>query len=114
MRAINAQIIWCILLGSQYVLCTLTPDSKNKNKRDSKFLRGPQDNDVFTLNLVSPEPLAKDILIHHEGYYKDTALRRFNGTVLGYVTPASIGDLQLETTLTNYSFSCSGTRMVMI
>ncbi|EDW11164.1 chitinase domain-containing protein 1 [Drosophila mojavensis] len=87
MRAINAQIIWCILLGSQYVLCTLTPDSKNKNKRDSKFLRGPQDNDVFTLNLVSPEPLAKDILIHHEGYYKDTALRRFNGTVLGYVTP---------------------------
>ncbi|ALC38211.1 CG8460 [Drosophila busckii] len=76
------------LLCSQQVLCTLTPDNKAKTKqKDSKYLRGPQDLDVFGLDLISPEPTAKDILMHHNAYYKDTSLRNFNSTVLGYVTP---------------------------
>ncbi|XP_030555095.1 chitinase domain-containing protein 1 [Drosophila novamexicana] len=88
MRSTKAHIIYCILLSCQYALCTLSPNTKTKNNhRESKFLRGPQDNDVFELDLVSAEPFAKDILIHHEAYYKDTGKRRFNGTILGYVTP---------------------------
>lgn len=33
------------------------------------------------------EPLAKDILVESGAYYKNTADRLFNGSVLGYVTP---------------------------
>ncbi|EDW03921.1 GH11509 [Drosophila grimshawi] len=88
MRTLNARTVCCLLLSCQYALCTLSPDSKAKSKsKNSKFLRGPQDNDVFDLKLVSPKPSPKDIVMHNEAYYKDTALRRFNGTVLGYVTP---------------------------
>ncbi|KAH8412653.1 hypothetical protein KR009_004006 [Drosophila setifemur] len=68
---------------------TLSPDShKPKSKlKESNLLRGPQDSDVFSLGLVNPEPLSKDILTNHKGYFKETGLRRFNGTTLGYVTP---------------------------
>jgi len=91
MSASKVHILLCILLSCQYAHCTLSPDSKSKSKhRESKFLRGPQDNDVFGLDLISSEPLPKDILMNNEAYYKDTALRHFNGTTLGYVTPVSI------------------------
>ncbi|XP_034101481.1 chitinase domain-containing protein 1 [Drosophila albomicans] len=81
-------IMLLLLLCSQQATATLSPDSKSKSKhKESKFLRGPQDSDVFDLDLVSSEPLPKDILMHHDAYYKDTALRHFNGTTLGYVTP---------------------------
>ncbi|KAH8409484.1 hypothetical protein KR222_006372 [Zaprionus bogoriensis] len=87
-------LLCLLLLGSGCAWGTLSPDSKSKAKhKESKFLRGPQDSDVFSLGLVSPEPWPKDILVHHEAYYKDTALRRFNGTTLGYVTPVSIKTL---------------------
>ncbi|XP_017047737.1 chitinase domain-containing protein 1 [Drosophila ficusphila] len=68
---------------------TLSPDSqKSKSKTKESALRGgPQDNDVFDLGLVNREPLAKDIVFNHRGYFKETGLRRFNGTTLGYVTP---------------------------
>lgn len=88
MSAPKVHILLCIVLSCQYALCTLSPDSKSKSKhKESKFLRGPQDNDVFGLDLISSEPLPKDILMNNEAYYKDTALRHFNGTTLGYVTP---------------------------
>lgn len=91
MRTATVKIVLCILLSCRFTQGTLSPDSKSKSKlKESKFLRGPQDNDVFALDLVSPEPLPKDILMHHDAYYKDTALRHFNGTTLGYVTPVSI------------------------
>ncbi|XP_016982105.1 chitinase domain-containing protein 1 [Drosophila rhopaloa] len=68
---------------------TLAPDShKPKSKHKESSLRGgPQDSDVFDLGLVNPEPLAKDIVANHRGYFKESGLRRFNGTTLGYVTP---------------------------
>ncbi|XP_034475362.1 chitinase domain-containing protein 1 [Drosophila innubila] len=88
MNASYVHIIVCILMSCQYASGTLSPDSKSKSKhKESKYLRGPQDNDVFGLDLISSEPLPKDILMNHEAYYKDTALRHFNGTTLGYVTP---------------------------
>ncbi|EDW28854.1 GL18725 [Drosophila persimilis] len=90
MRASDALVFLVILLlsGGQLssVQGTLSPNDKPKSKH-KELLRGPQDDDVFSLGLVSPEPLAKDILAHHRAYHKDTAARRFNGTTLGYVTP---------------------------
>ncbi|XP_030380452.1 chitinase domain-containing protein 1 isoform X2 [Scaptodrosophila lebanonensis] len=67
-------------------LSTISPNSKGKQK-EIKLLSGPQDKDVFELKLISEEPLATDIIVHNEAYYKDTKIRRFNGTALGYVTP---------------------------
>ncbi|EDV31282.1 uncharacterized protein Dana_GF14623 [Drosophila ananassae] len=91
MRAFNALLLLIAILPGLLTLVqgTLSPDSqkpKGKNK-EANVLRGPQDNDVFTLGLVSPEPLGKDILANHRAYFKETGLRRFNGTTLGYVTP---------------------------
>lgn len=88
MRTATVQVLLCVLLSCRFTQGTLSPNSKSKSKnKESKFLRGPQDNDVFSLDLVSPQPSPKEILMHHEAYYKDTALRHFNGTTLGYVTP---------------------------
>ncbi|KAH8377869.1 hypothetical protein KR093_007623, partial [Drosophila rubida] len=88
MSICSVHFLLCLLLCGQQAIATLSPDSKSKSKhKESKFLRGPQDSDVFDLDLVSSEPLPKDILMNQEAYYKDTALRHFNGTTLGYVTP---------------------------
>jgi len=93
MRAPDALVLLLavLLLLLTCVLGTLAPDSqKPKGKPKESSLRGgPQDNDVFDLGLVNPEPLAKDIVTNHRGYFKETGLRRFNGTTLGYVTPVS-------------------------
>lgn len=92
MRSPNAYLFLLTVLP--YLLTvhgTLSPDSqKSKGKlKEANVLRGPQDKDVFGLGLVQPEPLAKDILANHKSYFKETGLRRFNGTTLGYVTPVS-------------------------
>ncbi|EDW52089.1 chitinase domain-containing protein 1 [Drosophila sechellia] len=91
MRAPDALLLRLalLLLLLTSVRGTLAPDShKSKSKTKETALRGgPQDQDVFDLGLVSPEPLAKDIVSNHRGYFKETGLRRFNGTTLGYVTP---------------------------
>lgn len=95
MRAPDALLlrVALLLLLLTTVRRTLAPDShKSKSKTKESALRGgPQDQDVFDLGLVSPEPLAKDIVSNHRGYFKETGLRRFNGTTLGYVTPVSRG-----------------------
>ncbi|XP_017029375.1 chitinase domain-containing protein 1 [Drosophila kikkawai] len=89
MRTPNAHLLLLAVLPHLLtVQGTLSPDSqKSKGRKEPNVLRGPQDNDVFDLGLVSPEPLAKDILANHRAYFKETGLRRFNGTTLGYVTP---------------------------
>ncbi|KAH8258549.1 hypothetical protein KR038_005527 [Drosophila bunnanda] len=90
MRSLNAHLLlFAVLPQLMTVHGTLSPDSqKSKGKpKEANVLRGPQDNDVFDLGLVSPEPLAKDILVNHRAYFKETGMRRFNGTTLGYVTP---------------------------
>ncbi|KAH8289912.1 hypothetical protein KR018_002779 [Drosophila ironensis] len=86
MRTSDALLLLLALIPVQ---ATLSPDSpKQKAKaKEPNVLRGPQEGDVFSLGLVSHEPLAKDILTNHRTYFKDTGLRRFNGTTLGYVTP---------------------------
>lgn len=74
---------------------TLNP-SKNKSKSKQKAKEvlnaksGPQESSVYERNLVVQEPLASDILTEANTYYKETSLKNFNGSVLGYVTPVSI------------------------
>lgn len=89
--------VWtCLVLFAlvQYSEATLNP-SKKKGKGKQKAQEvvntnsGPQEKSVYERNLVVEEPLATDILKEANTYYKETSLKNFNGTVLGYVTPVS-------------------------
>lgn len=72
---------------------TISPSSKGKRAKTPKELKvnvGPADKSVFDRNLIEDEPLARDILAEHGAYFQDTSARRFDGTVLGYVTPVRL------------------------
>ncbi|XP_061386615.1 chitinase domain-containing protein 1 [Musca vetustissima] len=65
------------------VQCTITPGKKSQPKPKT----GPRDESVFELDLIQPEPTSKEILLNCGAYFRDTSLKNFNGTVLGFVTP---------------------------
>lgn len=66
---------------------TISPgNTKTKQTKQFKVKKGPQEDSIFDRNLIDEEPAARDIIIENAAYFKDTSLRRFNGTVLGYVT----------------------------
>ena len=70
---------------------TISPgDKSQKQPKPLKVKTGPRDESVFDLDLIDIEPSAREILINSGSYYKNTAERRFNGTVLGFVTPVSL------------------------
>lgn len=74
------------------VLGTLNPSKNKKGKQKTgdvkiKILSGSQDSSVYERNLVDNEPIASDIIAESGAYFKETGLKNFNGTVLGYVTP---------------------------
>lgn len=82
----------CTLYELPSIDTTISPSSKGKKSKQPKELKviaGPVTDNVFDRGLVDDEPLANDILMEHSAYYRDTAIRNFNGTVLGYVTPVS-------------------------
>jgi len=69
-------------------------DKKKKAKDSDKVVEykpskdGPIEKSVHAKSLVIGEELvAKDILENHSGYFKDTSVKNFAGSVLGYVTP---------------------------
>lgn len=69
---------------------TLSPSKKGKKVvKELKTKKGPQSTSVIDRNLIEEEPVARDILLEHATYFRDTDLKLFNGTVLGYVTPVS-------------------------
>ena len=72
---------------------------------------GPQDRSVYERNLVDNEPLASDIIAESGAYYKETSLKNFNGTVLGYVTPVSFIDFSLATFYQRNQFLVEFTRL---
>lgn len=83
---------FCILVTLvTTVLGTLGPSNTKKGKQKTppeiKINQGPVDKSVFDRGLVDAEPLASSIISEANTYYKDTSLKNFNGTVLGYVTP---------------------------
>ena len=79
-----------------YVSSTINPSKNKKGKQKTqepkavKVKKGPQEKSVYERNLVESEPLASDIITEAYTYYRDTTLKNFNGTVLGYVTPVTI------------------------
>lgn len=76
----------CLLISK--VESTISPgDKSQKQPKPLKVKTGPRVESVFDLDLIDIEPSAKEILINSGSYYKDTSARRFNGTVLGFVTP---------------------------
>lgn len=83
-----------LVIVASSVLATLNPSKNKKGKQKAKTVpsvikvkSGPQENSVYERNLVDNEPLASDIIAEAHTYYKDTSLKNFNGSVLGYVTP---------------------------
>ncbi|CRK90630.1 CLUMA_CG004332, isoform A [Clunio marinus] len=92
MKIIFSYILLILLISC--VSSTLNPSKNKKGKTKSskqeanfKVNKGPQEQSVYERNLVNNEPLASDIISEAHTYYKDTSLKNFNGTVLGYVTP---------------------------
>jgi chitinase domain-containing protein 1 len=75
-------------------LATLGPSNTKKGKQKApaevKTNQGPVDKSVFDRGLVDAEPLASSIISEANTYFRDTSLKNFNGTVLGYVTPVKI------------------------
>lgn len=82
-----------MLLEIPSIGTTISPSSKGKKPKAPKELKvssGPVSENVFDRGLVDEEPMANDILIENAAYYKDTKVRQFNATILGYVTPVSV------------------------
>jgi chitinase domain-containing protein 1 len=87
---ISKLIVFCCIII--VIDCTLSPPRNKKDKtakqKDHKSKSGPVGTSVFDRNLIQEEPLASQIAIENQAYYKDTSFRQFNsGAVLGYVTP---------------------------
>lgn len=86
------QLYFLVVIISGFVIVesTLTPKSP-KGGTDSKLKteKGPQNYSVFEKKLVSETPSSRDILTYSNGYSKNTKDYRFQGLVLGYVTPVS-------------------------
>lgn len=84
------------------VSSTINPSKNKKGKQKTqeptnvKINRGPQEKSVYERNLVESEPLASEILAEAHTYYRDTGLKNFNGSVLGYVTPVSFFQFSSE------------------
>lgn len=82
-----------IVLTVSFVSATINPAKNKKGKQKTqaevkiKINDGPHEKSVYERNLVDNEPLASEIIAESGTYYKETSLKNFNGTVLGYVTP---------------------------
>lgn len=84
-----SHFVWfgLILIFSE---ATLSPKSPKGNKvKTDKTKIGPQNYTVFSKNLVVEEPNAKDIINHHQGFFREVDEFSYPGLVLGYVTPVS-------------------------
>ncbi|CAO1409059.1 unnamed protein product [Diamesa hyperborea] len=73
------------------VSATLSPSKtkKGKQQKDKELILkvGPVEKNVYERELVIEEPTGNSIVIESGTYFKETGLKNFNGTVLGYVTP---------------------------
>ncbi|XP_036343686.1 chitinase domain-containing protein 1-like, partial [Rhagoletis pomonella] len=82
--------ITVLLIVASLIEATISPRKgrveKTKAIKPLNVLAGPHDKSVFERNLIDVRPLPQEILEHNAAYYKDTTLRNFNDTVLGYVT----------------------------
>lgn len=82
-------ILVLTLISAVFCEATLTPSSRknNKNSAIKNQVVGPQDTTVFGLKLVTDEPTPKQILQYNRAFFKETDEYKFDGLVLGFVTP---------------------------
>ncbi|XP_013101378.1 chitinase domain-containing protein 1 [Stomoxys calcitrans] len=83
----KGSLILELLLLACYISLAVATITPGKKQTAPKVKTGPSDLSVFDLDLIQQEPTSKEILINCGAYYKDTTVRNFNGTVLGFVTP---------------------------
>ncbi|KAG5684410.1 hypothetical protein PVAND_013644 [Polypedilum vanderplanki] len=99
-------ILAVFALISSQTSATLNPNSKKskqKNPQEIKMNSGPVDKSVFDRNLVDTEPIAAKIVAEANTYYKETNIKNFNGTVLGYVTPWNSHGYEVAKTFGKFS-----------
>lgn len=88
---VAAQCVIALILLT-CVSATINPSKNKKGKQKSsdvnvKVNKGPQEKSVYDKNLVDNEPLASEIIAEANTYYRETYIKNFNGSLLGYVTP---------------------------
>ena len=108
-------VVLLIPLLATCVHSTLNPNSKKskKNPPDVKTNSGPVNLDVFERGLVDAEPQSLSIIQEANTYYRETSLKNFNGTVLGYLTPVIAFYYPMKKILLKID-NFSGTLMVMM
>lgn len=82
-----------LVIAVSLATSTISPSDKGKKSKATKEIvanSGPVDKSVFDRNLIEDEPFARDILLEHSTYFKNTSVRNFDGPLLGYVTPVSV------------------------
>ncbi|CAH1967926.1 unnamed protein product [Acanthoscelides obtectus] len=68
---------------------TLSPKNRvsKSEKKSEKIKEGPQNYSVFDKGFVTEIESAKDIISNHKAFFKEVDDYKFDGLVLGYVTP---------------------------
>ncbi|VEN40074.1 unnamed protein product [Callosobruchus maculatus] len=68
---------------------TLSPKNRvtKSEKKTEKNKEGPQNYSVFDKGFVTEIPSAKDIISNHKAFFKEVDEFKFDGLVLGYITP---------------------------
>ncbi|XP_071447535.1 chitinase domain-containing protein 1 [Hetaerina americana] len=85
---IYKSIVILLVFGILVNYCDSTlSKSDRKSPKAVKQKVGPVSATVQDRHLVVEQPTAKDIVAHHQAYYKETNRNWFSGNVLGYVTP---------------------------
>lgn len=109
-------LAFCLIFCVTFVESTISPSSRGKKAKEKeiKINVGPIEKNVFDRNLVDIEPVARDILMHHASYSKETSRRLFKGDVLGFVTPVIVFLPNESDNELNQLLFFSGTIMVMM
>lgn len=89
---VAARHVIVLILLTTCVSATINPSKNKKGKQkisdvNVKVNKGPQEKSVYDKNLVDIEPLASEIIAEAHTYYRETYIKNFNGSLLGYVTP---------------------------
>lgn len=88
MRCIYTILHVFILLNVSFA--TLSPPSDKKGQKGVKAQEGPRKHNVLDRKLVNEAPFVKDIIKYHATYHQDVSKRKFENSVLGYVTPVRL------------------------
>ncbi|GIL75041.1 hypothetical protein Vretimale_2478 [Volvox reticuliferus] len=78
-------LLWLLLASSRSVECAKRRQARASRQVETRT--GPTDEQVWDSGLIEKEMSYVTLMERGREYYEDTASRRFNNFVLGYVTP---------------------------